>query len=216
VKRYFLRWGRGMASPCLYRRVSLEKLIFLLVWVSLLFGQFTSALAHGGGTLQIMNAPIADAYRVSVWSAPATIRAHDDIHITVGVADLVAGAPVLDTAVQVEIYQAATGNLITSAAATTEQSVNRLFYEADMAGLPQGDYDVVVTVTGEAGGGAVDFALEIRPYLNLPLIVGVGFVVVLFLAGGLFAFRRSQPPTAAPKRRPRPLKTEHRTLNTEH
>ena len=59
--------------------------LFLLGLMSLLLGQ--TVHAHGGGTLQIVNAPIAEAYRVSVWSAPTTIRAQDDIHITVGVAD---------------------------------------------------------------------------------------------------------------------------------
>lgn len=176
------------------------KRYFLLVWVSLFLGQFASVSAHGGGTLQIVNALIAEAYQVSVWSAPTTIRAQNDIHITVGVADLVDGSPVLDTAVQVDIYEAATGNLITAAAATTEQSVNRLFYEADMPGLPQGNYDVSVTVAGEEGSGSVAFALQIRPSLNLPLIVGAGIVVILFLAAGLFLFRRSQPRTAQPKR----------------
>ena len=183
------------------------KRYFLLLFIGLVFffGYHTSVVAHGGGTLQIVNAPLGDAYQVSVWSAPTTIRAQDDIHITVGVADLVDGSPVLDTAVQVEIYEVATNNLVASAAATTEQSVNRLFYEADIVGLPQGDYDVVVTVMGEEGGGAVDFVLNIRPYLNLPLILGGGIVVILFLAAGLFVFRRSQSRTAQPRR----LKTEH-------
>lgn len=185
----------------------MKRITFLLLAVLAVFcwGHPTAVFAHGGGTLQIVNAPIANAYQVSVWSAPATIRAQDDIHITVGVADVVDGSPVLDTAVQVDIYEAATGNLITSAAATTEQSVNRLFYEADMAGLPQGDYDVIVTVTGAGGSGSVEFALEIRPYLNLPLIAGAGFIALLFLAGGLFVFRRSHSRTEQPKR----LKTEH-------
>ena len=180
--------------------------LFSLLLTGFLFlGQFASVWAHGGGTLQIVNAPIGDAYQVSVWSAPSTIRAQDNIHVTVGVADLVDGSPVLDTAVQVDIYEATTGNLVIYAAATTEQSVNRLFYEADIAGLPQGNYDVSVTVTGEEGSGVVDFALDVRPSLNLSLIAGAGIIILLFLSGGVFLFRRSQPRSTQPQR----LKTEN-------
>ncbi len=178
----------------------MRQVFFLLLCCFFFLGQAASVLAHGGGTLQIVNAPIAEAYQVSVWSAPPTIRARDDIHITVGVADLVDGSPVLDTAVLVEFYNAMSGELIVSESATTEQSINRLFYEADIPGLPQGDYEVVVTVTGEEGSGSVDFALNIRPYLNLPLILGASIAIILFLGGGLLLFRRSQSRTEQPQR----------------
>ena len=128
--------------------------------------------AHGGGTLQIVNAPVADAYQVSVWSAPVTVRAQDDIHITVGVGTLEDASPVLDATVQVDFYDLESGVLLVSEPATTEQSVNRLFYEADFAGLPQGDYEVVVAVGGADASGSVEFELTIRPYLNLPLMIG--------------------------------------------
>ena len=162
------------------------------------------AFAHGGGTLQIVNAPIA-AYQVSVWSAPTTVRAQDDIHITVGVGALANGAPVLDTAVQVDVYELESGTLIASEAATTEQSINRLFYEADIAGLPQGDYQFVVTVAGDAGIGSVAFDLNIRPYLNMPLFLGAALIVFLFLTGGLLVFKRSQPQAETRSRRTKHL-----------
>ncbi len=170
-----------------------KRIILALTTFAITFLFAGDVLAHGGGTLQIVNAPIADVYQVSVWSAPVSVRAKDDIHITVGIGTLGEGAPVLDATVQVEIYAFDTNELIASNSATTEQSVNRLFYEADFAGLPQGDYDVVVTVIGSEGSGSIDFGLNIRPYLNIPLLVGAAVVVLLFLAGGLFVFKRQNP-----------------------
>lgn len=181
-----------------------KRIILALTLFFLIFSFAGDVLAHGGGTLQIVNAPIADVYQVSVWSAPVSVRAKDDIHITVGIGTLGEGAPVLDATVQVEIYAFESNELIASEAATTEQSVNRLFYEADFAGLSQGDYDVVVTVNGSGGSGSVDFDLNVRPYLNVPMLVGGAVVVLLFLAGGLFVFKRQNPqPDPAPARQPR-------------
>ena len=179
--------------------------VFLILLGLFLF-VVESVLAHGGGTLQIVNAPIADVYQASVWSAPVTIRARDDIHITVGIGTIEDGAPVLDAAVFVEIYDFETEELVASAEALTENSINRLFYEADLAGLPQGDYDVVVTVAGNEGSGDVAFEMNIRPFLNIPLMIGAALLVVLFLGAGLFIFRRQQPESEdlrTPKRRNR-------------
>ena len=169
------------------------KTVFVLLGLILFIAQ--PVFAHGGGTLQIVNAPVADAYQVSVWSAPVTVRAQDDIHITVGVGTLADASPVLDATVRVDVYEFESGELLASEQATTEQSVNRLFYEADFSGLPQGDYDVVVTVDGGDGNGAVAFELSIRPYLNLPLIIGGALIIILFLGAGLFIFKRQGPQT---------------------
>ena len=177
------------------KRIRVALLLFgLIIFVS------QPLFAHGGGTLQIVNAPVADAYQVSVWSAPVTVRAQDDIHITVGVGTIEDASPVLDATVQVEIYEFESSESLASEPATTEQSVNRLFYEADFTGLPQGDYDIVVTIDGVDGSGSVAFELNIRPYLNLPLMIGGAVVIVLFLGAGLFIFKR-QPPTTEPKPR---------------
>ena len=176
----------------------MKRIRAVLLLLGLIIFVAQPVFAHGGGTLQIVNAPVADVYQVSVWSAPVTVRAQDDIHITVGVGTLAEASPVIDATVQVDFYEVASGTLLASEPATTEQSVNRLFYEADFAGLPQGDYEVVVTVDGADGSGSVDFELNIRPYLNLPLIIGGAAVVVLFLGAGLFIFKR-QTPKAAPE-----------------
>ncbi|MBL1131011.1 MAG: hypothetical protein HND44_21460, partial [Chloroflexi bacterium] len=50
--------------------------------------------AHGGGALQIANAPVG-ACLASVWLAPSSPRANKTLHVTVGLADAASGAPVL-------------------------------------------------------------------------------------------------------------------------
>ncbi len=148
----------------------------LLGLLALLTMTWQTAVAHGGGALQIGNAPIAD-YLVSVWTNPPTARAGQTIHVTVGVAMAEDGAPMLEADVLVTILDAA-GQPVTSAAATTEQSVNRLFYEADLDGVPAGDYELMVEVSGPAGRGPVAVALPVALVSAWPWVVGVAGVVV--------------------------------------
>lgn len=143
----------------------------LLGLLALLTMTWQTAVAHGGGALQIGNAPIAD-YLVSVWTNPPTARAGQTIHVTVGVALADNGEPMLEATVLTTIRDAA-GQVVSSAAATTEQSVNRLFYEADLGGVPAGEYELVVEVSGPAGGGPVSVPLEVTPVSIWPWVVGV-------------------------------------------
>lgn len=149
----------------------------LVIWLALLMMSWQTAVAHGGGALQIANAPVAD-YQISVWTNPPTARAGQTIHVTVGVAFAGTGEPMLDANVQITVL-AANGQLATSAAATTEQSVNRLFYEADLGGLPAGDYEMVVEVSGPAGRGPVSLPLSVTPASFLPWILAALGVVAL-------------------------------------
>lgn len=144
--------------------------IIIIILGTLLLAR--SAGAHGDGTLKVANEPIGD-YQVSVWTAPAVPRGGDPLHVTVGVARSDDGRPVLDTAVQVEAFTADGSQLLGSAAATTEQSVNKLFYEADLPAFDVGTVKIAVTVTGKDGEGAVTFDQEIRPYFNTTLIIGL-------------------------------------------
>jgi len=140
--------------------------------------------AHGGGVLQVSNAPVGECL-VSVWLAPATPRANKPLHVTVGLADAASQEPVLDGLVQVEIVEANSGQQVTVLPATTAQSVNRLFYEADIPPIAVGQYEVRVTPTCQGATGTVRFAVEVRPSTNpifvaLPLIIG-GLLVGVWL-----------------------------------
>lgn len=157
-------------------KTKLNNFTRLALLLALLLTSWQTAVAHGGGALQIGNAPIAD-YLVSVWTNPPTARAGQTIHVTVGVALAEDGAPMLEAEVLATILDAA-GQPLSSAAATTEQSVNRLFYEADLAGVPAGEYELVVAVSGPAGSGPVSVPLVVNPVSIWPWVVGVAAVVV--------------------------------------
>lgn len=163
-------------------------LYFIVVGLSLATA-IPLLLAHGGGELQVVNAPVA-GYVVSVWTAPNVPQAGQDLHVTVGVGSEALGAtPVLDAQVSIAVY-AEDGRLVASAPATTDQSVNKLFYEADLPGLAAGNYRFVVTVSGATGSGDVEFSLAIQPSASrMPyLIAGI---VLLGLGGtAVFWYRR--------------------------
>ncbi|KAA3662634.1 MAG: hypothetical protein DWQ04_12910 [Chloroflexi bacterium] len=139
--------------------------------------------AHGGGIIVVGNEPVG-AYAVSVWVNPPVPRTNETLHMTVGIA----GAelePILDAAVRIDIFEAGSDILVTSAPATTAQSVNRLFYETDFPRIEPGDYDVVVRVDGTAGSGDVVFEMEMKPASGISWVVaglvGVGVIVVGFV-----------------------------------
>jgi hypothetical protein len=134
--------------------------IYLLFLLSVLLLPVRSVLAHGGGTLQVANAAIA-TYRVSVWTNPPTVRANQPLHLTVSIATAVTGEPVLDAAVNV-VLLAESGDVVVTAVATTEQSINRLFYEADLLGAPAGNYEVQVEIVGQEGDGDLSFPLRVE------------------------------------------------------
>lgn len=154
-------------------KAKLQKMILPLLLALLLPVKWT--FAHGGGALQVANAPIA-SYQLSVWTNPATARAGQPLHVTVGVAAAGTGEPVLDAAITVDLL-AENGDVVQTAVATTEQSVNRLFYEADLSGTAAGTYKVQITLAGSEGSGTLSFPLFVKPISIWPWIGAV-------LAGG--------------------------------
>lgn len=149
---------------------TLRNSVFLFLFAACLT-PLQMVLAHGGGELQISNAPIGE-YQVSVWNNPPTARAGQAIHVTVGIAQADSGEPVLDTAVTVTIMNES-GQPIATAAATTEQSINRLFYEADLTGVPIGSYEMQIEVMGSQGSGTLSFPLTVQPVSVWPWLTGV-------------------------------------------
>jgi len=79
---------------------------------------------------------------------------------------------VLDAAVMVTILDES-GELLATTAATTEQSANRLFYEADLDGVPTGTYEIQIEVTGSEGRGLLSFPLPVEPASMWPWLAGV-------------------------------------------
>lgn len=182
----------------------MRKLIYLLLPL-LILGVPDPLFAHGGGTLQITNAPIGNCL-ISVWSAPPSPRVGTPLHITVGAAEAGSGEPVLDATVQIVVLSASGGEQMAAARATTEQSVNKLFYEADLPALAAGTYQFEVTTNCQGAEGVVSFEWEIRPSSNPLLItvpIGLGLLV---LVGLVFRFWKKREIKEDPVRNRRPVR----------
>lgn len=161
--------------------------VFLLL---ILAAIATHARAHGGGALIAGPVPVGP-YVVSVWLNPPQPRAGEPLHFTVGLAAPQDGAPILDAAILVTMRATPEADPIT-APATTEQSINRLFYETDMEVPVAGQYETLFQISGPAGTGDLDLAVEVRePSPVNWLYVGLGGLALVVL-GGLWRARRAK------------------------
>ena len=149
----------------------------LLIDVLLLGGQ-TAVFAHGGGEIKIGRAPVGD-YKLTIWLNPPQPRVGETVHVTVGVLGLNDEA-VLDAAVTVRVIDA-DGNTVIDTAATTEQSVNKLFYETDFVLETAVSHQLITTLHKDETIGSVAFTVDIaeaKPRLNY---LWIGLVALLFI-----------------------------------
>lgn len=148
------------------------------------------AMAHGGGELIIRSVEIGP-YRISVWVNPPDPRANTPTHFTVGLASPVDNTPVLDANVSIEMEVINENAIVYSAPATTDQSINKLFYEADLDINQAGQYKTTIKVKGPSGAGEIDFETLVKePSRTNWLVWGfVGLGVVLIF--GLWRSRRA-------------------------
>jgi len=161
--------------------------LFLLL-LALLLLPLSPVLAHGGGQLYVINAPVG-GYLVSVSTAPVPLQIDAPIHVTVSIAAASDQTPVLDGVVEVTLADE-DGRVLAIAPATTEQAVNKLFYETDFPGVSAGDYHIMVAVSGDQGEGTVEFWVTIEP--AFPVNWVLGGLVALLLVAGFFWFRTWQ------------------------
>jgi hypothetical protein len=151
------------------------------VLVLLLIRAF-SAAAHGGG--QLVAGPVQSGpYTLSVWVNPPQPRSGEPLHFTVGLADPEDGAPILDADILITMESSMEDLPPITAEATTEQSVNRLFYETDIEVEQSGSYLVTVSATGVEGEGRVPIELNVDPPsgVNWFLLGLMGLLLVLVL-----------------------------------
>jgi hypothetical protein len=172
-----------------------KRIAFLFFMLLVNFTGVGFAAAHGGGDLIAGPVP-AGPYLVSVWVNPPDPRALEPIHFTVGLASPGDGKPVLDADIQVEMRAQNGEGLAVVAPATTEQSVNKLFYETDMEVAEPGNYETKFLVHGPDGEGTLSLDVEVKPpskvnWLAIGL-AGLGLVVVF----GWWLSRRSRLPAA--------------------
>lgn len=140
------------------------------------------AAAHGGGDLIARSVEVGP-YLASIWVNPPDPRARETIHFTVGLAAADDDSPVLDADILVTMLYPENGEAAATAPATTEQSVNKLFYESDIEVPTEGEYDVQFQISGNDGSGTVDLLLEVKPSSQVNWmvlgLVGLGLVLVL-------------------------------------
>jgi hypothetical protein len=168
------------------KRLKIALTIFLL----LLFHRL-SAMAHGGGDL--VAGPVqAGPYIVSVWVNPPQPRTEEPLHFTIGVAQPENKAAILDAQVLVTMQLLGSDLTPLSAPATTDQSINKLFYETDLHLLEPGRYLTTIEIAGPKGQGDISLELDVIPPspFNWFLIglAGIGLVLVF----GWLRTRRSR------------------------
>ena len=165
--------------------------------LAVLFAGTGLAAAHGGGDL-IARSVQTGPYTASIWVNPPDPRAKEVIHFTVGLASPEDGSPVLDADILVVMRYAGSGETAATAPATTEQSVNRLFYETDIEVPVEGDYEVEFQVSGAEGEGSISLIVEVKQASSVNwLMVGLaGLGLVLILGWWRSRRMRSKEPDA--------------------
>jgi hypothetical protein len=168
---------------------------------------FTPAVhGHGGGTPQVVNERVGP-YRVSVWTQPEPLRV-GDVHVTVAVTQPSADAAstnrpssdtndsteLLDTALLDTVVTDATVSLRFelrerpgapfTAAATRQNSLGNLYYEADIELPAAGEWSTTVQVEGPLGAGSVAFSSAVLAARTVPwsAIAGIGLAVLALIA----------------------------------
>jgi hypothetical protein len=189
-----MKFNRSSNPKTFIRYLASLALIWLGLALILLFA-CRSVQAHGGGTPQLINAE-AGPYWVSVWTDPDPIRV-GEFHVTVAVSEAPkpgsssreAGDLALDATVLVRAEPAGQDGETLVAAATRDNAVNKLFYEADLTLPAEGQWRVDVQVNGTAGAGNAGFDIEASSPSTFNTLLGLGWPLwaglgVVLVAGG--------------------------------
>lgn len=204
---------------CLSKLVLFAKAILLLLLSGILLP--APLMAHGGVGVQHLNNVPAGPFRVYVWSDPEPPQV-GEYHITVALTENIegdstglAGGPVLDAVVAVELTHEESGETL-SARATHDDALNKLFYEASFEPARQGNWSVRVSIlppgcetaqgSGEQQGGdsvlsceseqVVSFQDEILPKAFPWRALLGGILSILLIMGAVVLYWATKPPTA--------------------
>ncbi|MXY91864.1 MAG: hypothetical protein F4047_04855 [Caldilineaceae bacterium SB0670_bin_27] len=204
---------------CLSKLVHFSKAILLLLLSGILLP--APLLAHGGVGVQHLNNVPAGPFRVYVWSDPEPPQV-GEYHVTVALTENMegdstglAGGPVLDAVVTVELTHEESGETL-SARATHDDALNKLFYEASFEPARQGNWSVRVSIlppgcataqgSSEQQGGdsglsceseqVVSFQDEILPKAFPWRALLGGILSILLIMGAVVLYWATKPPTA--------------------
>lgn len=158
----------------------------------------SQALAHGIGTPVKINVP-SGPYLLSIWTDPDPLRVKET-HVTVAVMEPVTREPIVTgLTVEVQLTDVVDEAMSFTAAATPEDSANRLLYAAVFSNLPhEGTWRGTIVVDGLAGKGEpIPFEIEVLPQAPFNwLWPGVGGLVILLVVWWI----RTWPQQARPSR----------------
>lgn len=160
----------------------MKRIILQFLLLAIFFAGTGLIAAHGGGDLIARSVQVGP-YIASVWVNPPDPRALEPIHFTVGLASPADGSPVLDADIQVTMRDHSSGETTVTAPATTEQSINRLFYETDMEVPAAGEYETEFQIRGAEGEGTVSLLVKVQDPSRVNWLViglaGLGLVVII-------------------------------------
>lgn len=143
------RPGELDTSMCLPRYTFSATTFVLMLLTGILLP--ASLLAHGGIGVQHLNNVPSGPFRVYVWSDPEPPEV-GEYHVTIALTENVegdstglAGGPVLDASVTVELTHVDSGETL-SALATHDDALNKLFYVASFEPARKGLWSVQVRI----------------------------------------------------------------------
>lgn len=150
----------------------------------------STALAHGGGTPQLVQAP-AGPYLVYAWTNPTPVRV-GTLHVTVALTNPATDEPILDVPVEV-ILTPAGGGAPVSARATHEKATIKSYYETDVEIPAEGPWRATITFQAPQGPGEAGFDVDVQPRsISRWLLIGVGGVVVVVVGWFFWPKKKTQ------------------------
>lgn len=153
------------------------QLAMLLGGVVLLGFPTGKTAAHGGGLLQIADAPLGP-YRVSIWTNPPVPRAGEPFHVTTAVYRREGRQDIPVTAAHVALTLThETGRMVRAEA--WRMDAYPYTYEWDGTLDQPGIWTVTVTIDAEGHTGTFTFTVQAQSPSRLPGILWVAVVGVL-------------------------------------
>ena len=198
------------------RCTTFSKICVLILFTGILLPG--TLLAHGGIGVQHLNNVPAGPFRVYVWSDPEPPEV-GEYHVTIALTENIegdstglAGGPVLDAPVTVELAHVDSGETL-SALATHDDALNKLFYVASFEPARQGIWSVQVRIlppgcngpqngAGQQAGDAtipceseqvVSFQDEILPKAFPWRALLGGLLSVLLILGAIVLYWATRP-----------------------
>jgi hypothetical protein len=168
------------------RRQTGQSLVLMLLFVL----SAVPALAHGGGTPQLVQAP-AGPYLVYAWTNPTPVRV-GTLHVTVALTDPATDEPVRNVPVEV-ILTPSDGGALVSALATHDKATIKSYYETDLEIPTEGAWQATISLQSPQGAGEASFPIDVQPQsISRWLLIGAGGVVAVVVGWFFWPKKKTQ------------------------